>query len=517
MFRHILKLGLGASAKRNLIYGNQRLVLSRHFSNELTADWPEAIKSFLEKERITKPTLIQEKTLPAALKNKDIVGVARTGSGKTLAFVIPAVMKILAERETSNDPKKPRCLVMAPTRELAAQTADVFKKFGGMNIKSLVLVGGSSRSAQLYSLEDGDHDVYIATPGRLLDLVDDGRVDLSHIKYLVLDEADRMLDMGFEPQIRRIVSRLPKDRQTMMWSATWPREIQDLAAEFMNDYEQIAVDSAKLKANPNIRQIVKVCAPFERFNTVVNYLNECKQNEETPRVLIFVNTKRMADSLMMQLMKHRYRAISMHGDRSQRQRDDALRLFKNRQCNIMIATDVAARGLDISDISHVINYDLPNNIEDYIHRIGRTARHDKEGCSFSIATENDAGIAQKLIGVLTETNQEVPEELEEISRSSGGIKSRGYGGRGYGGRGYGGRGNADRGYGDRGYGNRGYGDRRHGDRGYGEREYGDQEYGDREYGDREYRDREYGDRGGDGSFQKRRPARRMMGMNDDDY
>lgn len=418
MIRHILKLGLGVSTKRNFqSNGNKLLVLSRHFSNELTADWPEGIKSFLEKERITKPTLIQEKTLPAALKNKDIVGIARTGSGKTLAFVIPAVMKILAERETTNDPKKPSCLVLAPTRELAAQTADVFKKFNKMNIKSIVLVGGSSRANQLYNLEDGDHDVYIATPGRLLDLVQDKRVDLSHIKYLVLDEADRMLDMGFEPQIRRIEAELPKDRQTMMWSATWPREIQDLASEFMKEYEQIAVDSEKLKANPNIRQLVEVCAPYERMNTVVRYLNECKQNEESPRVLIFVNTKRMADNLLVQLMKHRHRAISMHGDRSQRQRDDALRLFKTRQCNIMIATDVAARGLDISDITHVINYDFPTNIEDYIHRIGRTARHDKKGSSLSIFTVNDINLVDKLIAVLKETNQEVPEELQELARS----------------------------------------------------------------------------------------------------
>lgn len=415
MFKHLIKVGLGVSTKRNLKYGNQLLVLSRHFSNELTAGWPEAIKSFLEKERITKPTLIQEKTLPAALENKDIVGIARTGSGKTLAFVIPAVMKILAEREKSNGTRRPSCLVMAPTRELATQTADVFKKFDKMNIKSLVLVGGSSRQAQLYNLEDGDHDVYIATPGRLLDLVQDQRVDLSHIKYLVLDEADRMLDMGFEPQIRRICSELPKERQTMMWSATWPREIQDLAAEFMNNYEQIAVDSEKLKANPNIRQMVEVSQPYDKLNKLVGYLNDCKEKEEEPRVLIFVNTKRMADMLLMQLMKHRHRAISMHGDRTQRQRDDALRLFKSRQCNIMIATDVAARGLDISDITHVINFDFPSNIEDYIHRIGRTARHEKKGCALSILTENDIGVVDKLIGVLKETNQEVPAALQELA------------------------------------------------------------------------------------------------------
>lgn len=404
----------------------RNLQFARRFGDDLTANWPEGIKRFLEQERISEPTLIQEKTLPCAIESKDLVGIARTGSGKTLAFVIPAVMKILKESENEskqatnnrglNKNKLPSCLILAPTRELASQTAEVALKFRRLGVKSISLVGGSSRNEQLRQLEDDSHDIYIATPGRLMDLIETGSIDLSNIKYLVLDEADRMLDMGFEPQIRRIVENIPKDRQTLMFSATWPQEIQSLASEFMKEYEYIAVDSENLKANPNIKQIIEVCEPRDKLNLLIGHLNKFKEEYEEPRTLIFVNTKRLADSLLLQLMRNRLRAIAMHGDRSQKQRDDALRLFKNRMCHIMVATDVAARGLDISDITHVINFDFPKTIEDYIHRIGRTARHEKKGTSLSLFTVNDINLAGKLIRVLKETNQPVPQQLEDMAR-----------------------------------------------------------------------------------------------------
>lgn len=422
------------SHRHGLVYPGQ-FMASRYFGTEMTADWPEGIKKFLEKECITSPTPIQEKTLSWAMENKDLVGVARTGSGKTLAFVIPAVMKILRENQsTTNDTnedhndhitqkygsrkeKKPTCLVLAPTRELASQTSDVVRKFRHLGIKSISLVGGASRSDQVYELGHADQDIYIATPGRLMDLVETNVVDLSNIKYLVLDEADRMLDMGFEPQIRRIVQRLSNDRQTLMFSATWPKEIQSLASEFLKDYKYVAVDSENLKANPNIKQVVEICQPHDKFRVFLDHLNKFKDEIEEPRSLVFVNTKRLADTILLQLMRNRYRAISMHGDRTQRQRDHALRLFKERQCNIMVATDVAARGLDINDITHVVNFDFPNTIEDYIHRIGRTARHEKSGKSLTLFTANNASLAPKLIKVLRETNQEVPEDLEEMARN----------------------------------------------------------------------------------------------------
>ena len=403
-----------------IIGRGQLLYRPRYFSSHITADWPEGIKKFLEREKIDRPTLIQEKTLPIVMKNKDLVGVARTGSGKTLAFVIPAVMKVLNSRDdaqtgsTRYESRPPTCLVLAPTRELASQTGEVIDKFRNLGLNSISLVGGASRGEQVRQLYRKNHDIYVATPGRLMDLIDTKEVDLSHIKYLVLDEADRMLDMGFEPQIRRILESVPKDRQTVMWSATWPREIQALASEFMKEFEYVAVDSEKLKANPNIKQIIEVCQPQNKLKLLLNHLNRFKEECAEPRTLIFVNTKRLAEQLLIHLMRNRVRAISIHGDRSQRQRDDAMRLFKNRLCHTLVATDVAARGLDISDITHVVNFDFPNTIEDYIHRIGRTARHDRKGVAITMFTENNMNNAAKLIKVLKETDQHVPKELEEL-------------------------------------------------------------------------------------------------------
>jgi len=423
MLRHLFKVGHRLAiidARASIKYIRYNGQLNRGFSSEMAADWPQQIKDFLEKQKIDKPTLIQEKTLPIVMNNRDLVGIARTGSGKTLAFVIPAIMKILKEREMSgksaddDGERQATCLILAPTRELATQTSDVLKKFRNLGIRSIVLVGGASRSAQLSDLTYKDHDIYIATPGRLLDLADSGCVDLRNIKYLVLDEADRMLDMGFEPQIRKIVQKIPKDRQTLMWSATWPTEIRDLANDFMQNYEYIAVDSEKLKANPNIEQIVQFCENRDKLGLLVDRLKDLSEENSQARILIFVNTKRMADQLLLQLMRHRMKAICMHGDRSQSQRDHAIRLFKSKQCNIMVATDVAARGLDIDDITHVVNYDFPSSIEDYIHRIGRTARHDKKGTSITFFTSNDANNAKKLEKVLKETKQPIPEELSNM-------------------------------------------------------------------------------------------------------
>lgn len=425
MIRNLFSIGrvIGKTLSRNAFI-NQRPIIYRQFST----NWPPEITSFLEKENITKPTSIQEKTFEAAVNNKDLVGIARTGSGKTLAFVIPAVVKILETRKAQNESdgrsKKLTCLVLEPTRELANQTADTFRKFKHLGINSIVLVGGSSRSFQVDNLMHNQYDVCIATPGRLNDLKDSDLIDLTEVKYLVLDEADRMLDMGFEPQVRQILSVIPKDRQTLLWSATWPQEIKELAEDFMKDYEHIAVDSAKLKANPNIEQKIEICKGLEKFGLLIDHLQAFKETHEKPRVLIFANTKRRADQLIVQLMRNRFRAVSMHGDKSQNQRDKALRLFKDKFCDIMVATDVAARGLDINDITHVINYDLPTSIEDYIHRIGRTARHEKTGQSISLFTADDSGMARNLIKVLEETNQVVPDELKEFATSSSSSKSR---------------------------------------------------------------------------------------------
>lgn len=400
---------------RAVVFNRSRPLAIRYFSQNTTTEWPQSIKNFLERENITALTSVQQKTLPSIMANKDLVGIARTGSGKTLGFVIPAVLKIVKDREAGNKSSSgPSCLVLAPTRELASQTANVFDKFHGEGIRSLILVGGASRDRQIRQLNFDRHDVYIATPGRLNDLIESDLVDLSNVKYLVLDEADRMLDMGFEPQVREILKQIPKEnRQTLMWSATWPIEIQTLASEFMKEYDYVAIDSEKLRANPNIKQIIEVCEPADRYRRFMQHIREFHEGEH--KTLVFVNTKRFADQLLRQLMRNRYKAVSMHGDRTQAQREYALNAIRSRKNCILIATDVAARGLDIDDITHVINYDFPNTIEDYIHRIGRTARHEKTGTSLTFFTYNDASKVQDLIKVLEDSNQDVPEELQELA------------------------------------------------------------------------------------------------------
>lgn len=391
-------------------------ILRRTFSQDIAASWPPELRHTLRKLDIVQPTKIQEMTLPHLLNNKDLVGIARTGSGKTLAFLIPYFLRLLQERRESAGDWRPktRCLILAPTRELADQTNSVIRQFRNLDIKSIALVGGSSRSKQVFELSDRTFDFFVATPGRLIDLCEDRAVDLSAIEYLVLDEADRMLDMGFEPQIRSILKRLPKTHQTVMWSATWPDEVQELAEDFMNDYEKIAIDSDKLKANPNINQIIQVCRPTEKFQLLLDALSNYQSEMDRPRVLIFVNTRAMADMLQMQLMRRRIKSESIHGNKSQSFRDRALKNFKQGYCDILIATSLVARGIDVSDISHVINYDLPADMEDYIHRIGRTARHERKGTALSFVTDNDGHNVKKLIKILQETNQPVPSELESM-------------------------------------------------------------------------------------------------------
>lgn len=390
----------------------------RQYTDEIASSWPVELKHFLVQKNITKPTIVQEKTLATALQNRDLVGIARTGSGKTLAFVIPAVLKLMSKLESGfNTSNHIQCLVLEPTRELAQQTGDVFQDFRRFGIHTQVAVGGSSKSKQIENLEREKCHVLVATPGRLNDLIRNSCVNLSKVEYFVIDEADRMLDMGFEPQLREIVGAIPKHRQTLMWSATWPHEIRSLAAEFMGDFDLISIDSHDLRANPNIVQTFKFCdSTFEKMSLLVNYLREILSDDEQARVLIFANTKRRADEIMYNLMKNRIKSVVTHGDKSHRERFRALELFKKRFCNVMVASDVAARGLDIDDISHVVNFDMPLNLEDYIHRIGRTARHDKSGTSMTFLSSADGSkpFLPKLVAMLKSNQQEVPEELESL-------------------------------------------------------------------------------------------------------
>jgi len=265
-------------------------------------------------------------------------------------------------------------------------------------------------------------EIVIATPGRLIDMLESGTTNLRRITYLVLDEADRMLDMGFEPQIRKIVGQIRPDRQTLMFSATWPKDVQKLANEFLKDTIQVNIGSMDLTANHNIQQVVEVCSDFEKRSKLIKHLDQI--SAENAKVLIFVGTKRVADDLTKYLRTDGWPALAIHGDKEQRERDWVLGEFKAGRSPILIATDVASRGLDVKDVGYVINYDFPNNCEDYIHRIGRTGRAGLKGTSYTYFTTENAKAARELINILREAKATVPPQLEEMAAFSGGGNNR---------------------------------------------------------------------------------------------
>ncbi|KAN0022185.1 hypothetical protein ACTFIU_004356 [Dictyostelium citrinum] len=357
------------------------------------------------------PTPIQSQAWPIALKGRDIIGLAKTGSGKTLAFLLPSIVHINAQPVLRED-DGPIVLVLAPTRELALQIQEETNKFGGTSqISNTCVYGGASKHTQVAALKKGV-EIVIATPGRLIDILESGKTNLRRVTYLVLDEADRMLDMGFEPQIRKIISQIRPDRQTLMFSATWPKEVQALAHDFLTDHIQVHIGSTEITANHNVRQIVEVCQDFEKKERMLKFLGSVGRDE---KVIVFAETRKGVDELQRVLQFSGFKSIGIHGNKSQPERDFVLSQFKNGLVPIMIATDVASRGLDIKDIKYVVNYDFPNTIEVYIHRIGRTARAGASGSSYSLLTSENARLANDLIKVLTEAKQKIPIELSNLS------------------------------------------------------------------------------------------------------
>lgn len=336
----------------------------------------------------------------------------------------------------------PTALILAPTRELVSQIYEESRKFAYRSwVKPCVVYGGANIGNQLRLIERGC-DLLVATPGRLVDLIERGRISLANIKYLVLDEADRMLDMGFEPQIRRIVEGedMPKTdaRQTLMFSATFPRDIQMLARDFLKDYIFLSVGRVG-STSENITQKVEYVEDQDKRSVLLDILH----THSGGLTLIFVETKRMADSLSDFLLNQNFPATSIHGDRTQPERERALEMFRTGRCPVLVATAVAARGLDIPNVTHVVNYDLPTDIDDYVHRIGRTGRAGNTGISTAFFNRGNRGVVRDLIELLKEANQEVPSFLETIARESG----FGGGGGGGGGRGGGGRSGGTRGRG----------------------------------------------------------------------
>ncbi len=336
----------------------------------------------IEDSGYTVPTPIQASAIPSILMMRDMIGVAQTGTGKTASFVLPMI-DILAQGRSRA--RMPRSLILEPTRELAAQVAENFEKYGKYHKLSMaLLIGGVSMSDQMAALEKGV-DVLIATPGRLMDLFGRGKIMLNGCSLLVIDEADRMLDMGFIPDIEEICTKLPKQRQTLLFSATMPAPIKRLADKFLDNPKMVEV-ARPATANVNIKQwVVQVSASKKK-----DKLRELLSGEEVKTAIIFCNRKTTVRELNKALQRDRYRSSEIHGDMEQSQRIAELDRFKAGDVNILVASDVAARGLDIKGVSHVFNYDAPWHPDDYVHRIGRTGRAGATGVAYTFVTPDDA-------------------------------------------------------------------------------------------------------------------------------
>ncbi|ERN06942.1 DEAD-box ATP-dependent RNA helicase 20 [Amborella trichopoda] len=398
------------------------------------ANFPDYCLQVITKCGFVQPTPIQSQGWPMALKGRDLIGIAETGSGKTLAYLLPALVHVNAQPRLARG-EGPIVLVLAPTRELAVQIQQEAEKFAShSNVRITCIYGGAPKGPQIRDLQKGVQ-IVIATPGRLIDMLEAHHTNLRRVTYLVLDEADRMLDMGFEPQIRKIVAQIRPDRQTLYWSATWPREVEALARQFLRNPYKVIIGSADLKANQSINQIVEVVGETEKYPRLIKLLQQIMDGS---RILIFMETKKGCDQVTRQLRMDGWPALSIHGDKSQAERDWVLAEFKNGRSPIMTATDVAARGLDVKDIKCVINYDFPGSLEDYVHRIGRTGRAGAKGTAYSFFTNANARFARELIKILQEAGQAVSPQLAALGRSSGGGGSGGGNfrsrGRGYGNR-----------------------------------------------------------------------------------
>src|SRR6266481_1317864 len=353
---------------------------------------PELLQAVLDAGYVN-PTPIQEQGIPVVATGRDVLGCAQTGTGKTACFALPMIDKLAAGRSRA---RMPRSLILEPTRELATQVEASFEVYGKHHrLSTALLIGGESFADQLKKLDRGV-DVLIATPGRLLDLFERGKVLLSDVRILVIDEADRMLDMGFIPDVERIVGLLPKARQTLFFSATMPPEIRRLGDAFLKEPVEISVSPSASPAEL-VEQSLVVVAPEQKREA----LRALIASEDVKNALIFCNRKRDVDILQRSLSRHGFDAAALHGDMSQPKRTETLERFKNSEIRLLVASDVAARGLDIQGLSHVFCFDVPYHAEDYVHRIGRTGRAGKPGRSFTLAAPEDgksvAAIA-KLIG-----------------------------------------------------------------------------------------------------------------------
>ncbi len=492
----------------------------------------EPLLRALHGAKYTTPTPIQARTIPALLQGRDVLGVAQTGTGKTAAFALPVLQQLAASGERAL-PKSPRALVLAPTRELAVQIARSFDTYGrGLGLRLCTVVGGLGYGRQIETLARGV-DILIATPGRLLDLVERGNVKLGNVTFLVLDEADRMFDMGFIRDVRRIVGSVNKNRQTLLFSATMPGDVAKLAGEILRNPERVEI-AAQGKPIEKIEQRVYYVNASSKRQLLSHLLSDAALE----RVIVFTRTKRGANRVAEALEDRGVRSEAIHGNKSQNARQKALDNFSRGKARVLVATDLASRGIDVQGVTHVINYELPADAESYVHRIGRTARAGASGIAVSFCDSSERGqlrsieklTRQPIAVVPTPANEDMPvmppvartrDDRDERDRDER-PRGRGPGGpgrprsfgdrpRSFGG-GHGDRPNGPsrgpRPHGDRPHGDRPQGDRPHGDRPRpeGQRQWssgdfrdrpqttGDRPRGDRPHGDRPNGDRPHGDR-----------------------
>ncbi|XP_075906915.1 putative ATP-dependent RNA helicase DDX43 isoform X1 [Nelusetta ayraudi] len=415
--------------------------------------YPEIMEN-IERVGFVKPTPIQSQAWPVLLSGLDLIAIAQTGTGKTLAYLLPGFIHMDGQPVPRAKRDGPGMLVLSPTRELALQIEAECKKYRYKDYASICIYGGGDRRGQINLVKSGV-DIVIATPGRLNDLQMNEFINLDSITYLVLDEADRMLDMGFEPQIMKIILDIRPDRQTVMTSATWPTGVRRLAKSYLKDPMMVFVGTLDLMAVNSVQQTVLIVREEEKKSYLLDFIRNMLPQD---KVLIFVGKKIIADDLSSDMSLQGIAVQCLHGGHEQRDREEAFQDFKDSRVRILVATDLASRGLDVHDITHVFNYDFPRNIEEYVHRVGRTGRAGRSGAAITLVTRENWRMASELIPILERAGQDVPDELvlmaeryekhkmeRQTSGARGGGGGGGGGGEGWGRRDGGGRGGRDRG------------------------------------------------------------------------
>jgi len=391
-------------AERRTYFEVRTYILTQFEDLQLIAPLLRAVKG----QGYTEPTPIQVQAIPQILDGRDLIGLAQTGTGKTAAFALPVIQKLDA-LNLNRHPKAKRhiqALVIAPTRELASQIGKSFETYGSYTkVNHTTIFGGVSQNPQAKRLRRGVN-VVVGTPGRLLDLMNQGLIRLDRLEVLILDEADRMLDMGFMPDIKRIIAALPDKRQTLLFSATMPPDIQKLTRDILTDPVEIEVERESTTVDAIDQKVF-----FVEKNDKRKLLQHLITEENMHRTLVFTRTKHGADRLSQQLSRERIRSEAIHGDKSQRAREIALKNFKQGKVQVLVATDVVARGIDVDEISHVVNYDLPNETESYVHRIGRTGRAGASGMAVSFCAKDERNFLEdieRLIQMLIPVKAEHP-------------------------------------------------------------------------------------------------------------